>query len=129
MIKLFWNTHNQKKPHSNNKKTRDKQEWDFKWGHYHKKSSDKWIYEILKKIKYNIIETESNLEKEDTLIIVDSSVEEKSELYSKPNIICSKNKKLYLPKNNYYFGITLQFGRQQNEPNSRLTLTTKKSDI
>ena len=25
------------------------------------------------------------------------------------NIICSKNKKLYLPKNNYYFGITLQF--------------------
>ena len=25
------------------------------------------------------------------------------------NIICVKNKKLYLPKNNYYFGITLKF--------------------
>ena len=25
------------------------------------------------------------------------------------NIICVKNKKLYLPKTNYYFGITLKF--------------------
>ena len=37
MIKLFWNTHNQKKPHSKDKINRDKEEWDFKWGHYHKK--------------------------------------------------------------------------------------------
>ena len=90
MIKLFWNTHNQKKPNSNDKRIRDKQEWDFKWGHYHKKSSDKWIYETLKKIKYNIIENEANLKNDDTLIIVDSSVEEKSELYSKLSTICSK---------------------------------------
>jgi len=90
MIKLFWNTHNQIKPSSENKKIRDKQEWDYKWGNYHKKNSDKWIYEILKKIKYNIIETEVNLEKEDILIIVDSSVEEKNELYTKLNMSCSK---------------------------------------
>ena len=90
MIKLFWNTHNQKKPNSNDKKTREKQELDFRWGNYHKRSSDKWVHEILKKTKYNIIETETNLEKGDTLIIVDSSVDEKSEFYTKLHMICSK---------------------------------------
>ena len=90
MIKLFWNTHNQIKPNSEDKKTKDKQEWDFKWGHYHKRSSDIWIYEILKKVTYSIIESETNLENEDTLIIVDSSIEEKNELYIKLNAICSK---------------------------------------
>ena len=90
MIKLFWNTNNQKKPNSNDKKIREKQEWDFRWGQYHKKNSDKWIYEILKKIKYNIIENETNLAEEDVLVIVDSSVEEKNELYIKLNAICSK---------------------------------------
>ena len=90
MIKLFWNTNNQKKPNSNDKKIREKQEWDFRWGQYHKKNSDKWIYEILKKIKYNIIENETNLTEEDILVIVDSGVEEKNELYIKLNAICSK---------------------------------------
>jgi len=90
MIKLFWNTHNQKKPNSDDKKTREKQELDFRWGHYHKRSSDIWIYEILKKVTYSIIESETNLENEDTLIIVDSSVEEKNQLYTKLNLICSK---------------------------------------
>ena len=83
MIKLFWNTHNQRKSNSDDKKIREKEEMDYGWGLYHQKSSDKWIYEILKKIKYNIIENETNLEKEDTLIIVDSSVEKKVELYTK----------------------------------------------
>ena len=90
MIKLFWNTHHQQKPNSNDKKTKEKQESDYGWGGYHKKSSDKWIYEILKKIKYQIIESETDLEKEDILIIVDSSIEEKSKLYKKLNMICSK---------------------------------------
>ena len=71
MIKLFWNTHNQKKTINNNKK----EAVDYKWGVYHKKNSDVWIYEILKKINYDIIETEKKLEKGDTLIIVDSSIE------------------------------------------------------
>ena len=46
MIKLFWNTHNQKKPDSPEKKIREKQELDYGWGKYHKKSSDKWVFEI-----------------------------------------------------------------------------------
>ena len=90
MIKLFWNTHNQKKPSSTNKKIKEKEESDYGWGQYHKRSSDKWIYEILKKTKYDIINGLNDLEKDDILIIVDSSVEEKNELYSKLNLICSK---------------------------------------
>ena len=90
MIKLFWNTHNQKKPNSENKKIKEKEELDYGWGQYHEKSSDKWIYKILEKIKYNIIDSLRNLEKDDILIIIDSSVEEKNELYTKLNLICSK---------------------------------------
>ena len=48
------------------------------------------LIQILKKIKYNIIENETNLAEEDVLVIVDSSVEEKNELYIKLNAICSK---------------------------------------
>ena len=55
MIKLFWNTQNQKKSITENEQIKSKEELDFKWGIYHQKNSDKWIYEILKKIKYNII--------------------------------------------------------------------------
>ena len=83
MIKLFWNTHNQKKPNSENKKIREKEESDYGWGQYHEKSSNKWIYKILEKVKYNIIDSVINLEKDDILIIIDSSVEEKNELYTK----------------------------------------------
>ena len=90
MIKLFWNTHNQIKPSSKDKKIKDKQETDYGWGLYHKKNSDKWIYEILKKVDYKIIQDERDLDEQDTLIIIDSSVEEKSEFYSKVSIICSK---------------------------------------
>ena len=90
MIKLFWNTQNQKKPNSKEKKIKEKQELDYGWGQYHKKSSDKWIYEILKKIQYSVITNEKSIEKDDILMIVDSSVEEKSELYNKLNLICSK---------------------------------------
>ena len=90
MIKLFWNTHNQKKPSSSDKIFFEKQELNLSWGIYHKSNSDKWIYEILKKIQYNIIENETSLEKEDTLVIVDSGVEQKAELYAKLKLICSK---------------------------------------
>jgi len=51
MIKLFWNTHNQRKSNSDDKKIIKKEEMDYGWGLYHKKNSDKWIYEILKKIE------------------------------------------------------------------------------
>ena len=90
MIKLFWNTHNQKKPSSEYTKIKEKQARDYNWGIYHKKFSNKWIYEILKKIKYVNIEDEKNLKKDDILVIVDSNVEEKKDFYSKLNLACSK---------------------------------------
>jgi len=90
MIKLFWNTHNQKKPDTKDKKIIEELDRNYAWGIYHKKNSNVWVYEILKKVKYDIIESETNLDKNDTLIIVDSSLEGKAELYGKLQLICSK---------------------------------------
>ena len=90
MIKLFWNTYNSQKTITNDKNIKKKEAVDYKWGIYHKKNSDVWIYEILQKIKYNIIDHEKNLEKGDILIIVDSNPEKKIELYNKLKLVCSK---------------------------------------
>ena len=90
MIKLFWNTHNSQKTITNDKNIKKKEAVDYKWGIYHKKNSDVWIYEILQKIKYHIIEKEKNLEKGDILIIIDSNPEKKIELYNKLKLVCSK---------------------------------------
>ena len=90
MIKLFWNTQNQKRPKTTDAKIIKKHQRDLKWGLYHKKNSNHWLYELLKKTDYNIIETESMIENDDTLIIVDSSIEGKNEFYSKLKLICSK---------------------------------------
>ena len=90
MIKLFWNTHNQKKSNTSDIKIKKKEDADYGWGVYHKENSNKWINEILKKIKYESIENEKNLEKNDLLIIVDSSVEKKIDFYSKLKLVCSK---------------------------------------
>ena len=54
MIKLFWNTQNQKKASSENKEIVEKLERDYVWGIYHQENSNLWIYEILNKIKYNL---------------------------------------------------------------------------
>ena len=88
MIKLFWNTHNQNKPNSND--TNSQEARDYIWGLYHKDNSDKWIYEILNKIQFTIIQNEQDLESGDVLIIIDSNVEKKIELYTKLKLICSK---------------------------------------
>ena len=90
MIKLLWNTHNQKKSNTTDKRIQEEEEGDYAWGIYHKKNSNLWIEEILKKINYNIITNETNLEKDDILIVVDSSVEKKKDFYTKINLICSK---------------------------------------
>ena len=82
MIKLFWNTHNLKKTITDDKDFKKKEAVEFKWGIYHKKHSDVWIYEILKKTKYDLIDSEKGLEKEDILIIVDSNPEKKIEIYN-----------------------------------------------
>ena len=99
MIKLFWNTQNQKISYPNEKKVKKNnpigvneadENRDLGWGIYHKNNSNIWIKEILNKIDYSIIENESELKKEDVLIIVDSSVEKKNEFYLKLKLICSK---------------------------------------
>ena len=90
MIKLFWNTHNQTKTITKDKNIEKKESADYQWGIYHKKNSDLWIYEILKKINYSIIDTEKKLEKGDVLIIIDSSPENKIEFYNKLKLVTSK---------------------------------------
>ena len=37
MIKLFWNTHNQRKSNSDDKKIKEEEDADYGWGIYHKK--------------------------------------------------------------------------------------------
>ena len=88
MIKLIWNTHNQKIP----SKTEEKKEdlVNYNWGIYHQRNSDKWIFHILKKVDYKLINSPEELESNDTLIIVDSSIEKKQEFYKKLKLICSK---------------------------------------
>ena len=86
MVKLFWNTHNQTKSLTNDKKDAA----DHIWGLYHKENSNTWIYEILKEVKYNVIENERNIENGDILIIVDSSIEKKIKQYDRLKLICSK---------------------------------------
>ena len=83
MIKLFWNTHNQIK--INGKENRESI-----WGKYHRENSDKWIYEVLKKVRFKEVKSEEEVEKNDTLLIIDSNVINKVDFYSKLNLICSK---------------------------------------
>ena len=63
MVKLFWNTHNQIKSSVANH--------DYIWGNYHKENSDKWIYEILNKVNFSLIDNLNSLESDDILILVD----------------------------------------------------------
>lgn len=89
MIKLLWNTHNQENTLTDDKELKKKLFINYTWGIYHKENSDKWIYEILNKIKYTTIIDENSLNDEDVLIIVDSSPEKKVKLYEKLKLICS----------------------------------------
>ena len=109
MIKLFWNTHNQNKPNpnkSNKENARDKQ-----WGLYHKDYSDKWIYEILNKIEFETIQSEKDLEDEDILIIVDSSIENKEELYTKLELICSKMFLIHLGDETFAYDLSMVYNK------------------
>ena len=90
MIKLFWNTHNQKRTATEDKNIKDKEAIDYKWGIYHKENSDAWVHEILKKVDYTTIINEKSLERDDNLIIIDSSPENKIDLYNRLKLTCSK---------------------------------------
>ena len=101
MIKLFWNTQNQTKTNTDNKRIKEKEERDYVWGLYHKKNSDVWIYQILEKVKYDVIENTNHLEKNDVLIIVDSSIETKVEFYQKLKFIIQRNSEIQCNTNFY----------------------------
>ena len=88
MIKLLWNTHKLTINQKNKKDSNDAV--NYKWGVYHKKFSDKWIFEILGNVKFSIIENEQQIESKDTLIIIDSSIDKKKNFYNNLNLICSK---------------------------------------
>ena len=109
MIKLFWNTHNQNKFNPN--KTNKENSRDRKWGLYHKNYSDKWIYEILNKIEFETIQSVKDLENEDILIIVDSSIENKEELYTKLELICSKMFLIHLGDETFAYDLSMVYNK------------------
>jgi len=87
MIKLLWNTQNQQRltlHDPGNKKARN-----HMWGKYHESNSDKWIFELLNKIEFKVIKDQNELNSDDDLIIVDSSIENKGEIYTKLSLMCS----------------------------------------
>ena len=108
MIKLFWNTHNQNKPTSNDPTGNTARDYarDYKWGLYHKNNSDKWIYEALNKIQFKVIQGEKDIEKDDILIIVDSSIEKKGNFYTKLSLVCSKIFLIHLGDENDLYDLT-----------------------
>ena len=109
MIKLFWNTHNQNKFNPN--KTNKENSRDQKWGLYHKNYSDKWIYEILNKMEFEAIQSEQDLENEDILIIIDSSIENKEELYTKLELICSKMFLIHLGDETFAYDLSMVYNK------------------
>ena len=89
MIKLLWNTQNQIVPKPSDSKYKELSR-NHIWGVYHKNNSEKWILEVLNKIKFKKITNENEIDNDDILIVVDSSIENKIEFYNKLKLICSK---------------------------------------
>ena len=89
MIKLLWNTHKLTNNQINKNDSQDATNYEW-WGTYHKKNSDKWIFEILENIHYKFIEDERQIESNDTLIVIDSSIDKKKNFYKSLNLICSQ---------------------------------------
>ena len=109
MIKLFWNTHNQNKPNSNDANTKEAR--DYIWGLYHKNNSDKWVHEILNKIQFKVVQSEKDLESEDILIVIDSSVEKKIEFYTKLQAICQKMFLIHLGDESDAYNLSLIYNK------------------
>jgi len=89
-VKLLWNTTNKI---DFIQRSTDKNSLKWKgniWGKYHKTNSTDWIFSLLKKINFQVINKLDELKSNDELIIVDSSIEHKTLLYSKLNLMCSK---------------------------------------
>ena len=74
MIKLLWNT-----------ARHQKDSFELIWGKYHEDSSKDWIYSLLQDINYKSINSEEEVDKDDTVIIIDSGIHFKEHLYIKLN--------------------------------------------
>ena len=72
MIKLLWNT-----------SRHQKDSFELVWGKYHEDSSKDWIYSLLQDINYKSINSEEEIDKGDTVIIIDSGIHFKEHLYIK----------------------------------------------
>ena len=59
------------------------------WGNYHFINSTSWIYSIIEQAKYEIIDHVSKIDEKDQLIIIDSQLSIKKELYEKLSKKCS----------------------------------------
>ena len=75
MKKLIWNTH--------------KNSQSF-WGEYHYNASRNWIFCLLEKIKYKILEDLNQIKKSDEIIIVDCKLNSKTSFYYDLSNKCSK---------------------------------------
>jgi len=74
MIKLLWNT-----------SRHQKDSFELIWGKYHEDNSKDWICFLLQDINYKSINSEEEIDKGDTVIIVDSGIHFKEHLYIKLN--------------------------------------------
>ena len=59
------------------------------WGNYHFINSTSWIYTIIQQTKYEIIDHVNKIDEKDQLIIIDSQLSIKKELYEKLSKKCS----------------------------------------
>jgi len=75
MKKLIWNTKKNSKSF---------------WGEYHYNASSNWIFYLLEKIKYEILEDLNQIKKSDEIIIVDSELNSKTSFYYDLSNKCSK---------------------------------------
>ena len=82
MIKLFWNT-----------SLNQDDSFELDWGKYHAKTSKDWVYFLLKNVNYTFIESDKEINKGDTLILVDSGIHFKESLYKK---LKTKTKNFFL---------------------------------
>ena len=79
MIKLLWNT-----------SRHQKDSFELTWGKYHEDNSKDWIYFLLQDIDYKTIDREEEIDKGDTVIIVDSGIHFKEHFYIKLNTLAKR---------------------------------------
>ena len=94
MIKLLWNTQNQIVPKPSDSKYKELSR-NHIWGVYHKNNSEKWILEVLNKIKFKKITNENEIDNDNEKDIQSSK--------SKPKRKKRRGRRRKLKKKNHLF--------------------------